>query len=581
MMAAEAREALLGGVERGARVQEGRAGRVDLSGVLTLEVSLYLLAIVAGVVLRLLLIDERPLSLEEGSLAAEAYSIAMGRAPDLLHQGAVNAYGTALSLLLFGAGDGEARLVSAVAGSVLIGLPYLLRRQLGRVPAVVAAFAIVISPVMLFGSRNVGGAALALTASMLLWAALEPGVKGMSVRRALAVALLTAVMVASGREGVTLLATMAIAAWLSHPRPSSLMGDLGTLFLAARGRRMAMAFVVILVLIGTGLGSNPKGLQWAAVDGWSDWARSFTLVAGRGNVVLLMLLYEWPAVLLGLPRVVRAVVVRDRVDSFLSLWFILALVVCMLQEGEIAWRVILPTLPLYLLAARTAGGSLRQASGLRWDGRTVVAAVAVGVPIAVGIVLLNRVATPATATPVEYFYVEICLLAVGAVALLLLRARERAALAWWTSAILVVGFLVHSSAFLNYRAETVGREPLVGTQVSPVLREASRYESYISRFFRVQVTVDPELRGPLVWYLRDGKEITYSTELTRGVGIHMLRGDATPIDPGSDRRPGLYSPTIVRSDLTWQEVWRWAVARDGLVRANQRDIIVRAPAGNW
>ena len=211
----------------------------------------------------------------------------------------------------------------------------------------------------------------------------------------------------------------------------------------------------------------------------------------------------------------------------------------------------------------------------------MVALVAVGVPVAVGIVLLNRVATPATATPVEYFYVEICLMAVAAVSLLLLGGLERAALLWWAAAVLMVGFLIHSSAFLNYRAETVDREPLVGTQVSPVLREAARYESYISRYFQVRVTVDPELRDPLSWYLRDGKEITYSTELTRGVGIHMLRGDAIPIDPGSDRRPGLYSPTIARADLTWQEVWRWAVVRDGLVRPNQRDIIVRAPAGNW
>jgi hypothetical protein len=435
---------------------------------------------------------------------------------------------------------------------------------------------------MLFASRDVGEAMIAVATAGLLWATLDPGLKKVTRDRAYAAAVLLAALIACGAEGITVLVTLMVSAWLSHPRPTSLLKEGGKMLASPVGKGATAVFMGSMLLIGTNFGSNPQGLQWAAVDGWATWARSFSLSVPRGTVVLLLLLYEWPVVLLGLLQLFRTVVRRDRIDSFLSLWALLLLLVGMLQVEDMTSRVLLPLFPLYLLSARLVAETLPLAKGASLNGRWLVSAVALAVPIAVAMVMLNRVSTPGTSTPVEYFYAEACLVAVAAVLMAVLPERRgQLALAWWAVAILFAGYLVHGAAFLNYRMETVSMEPLVGAQVSPILRDAATYESYISQYFQTRVTVDPELRTPLAWYLRAAKDVAYSTELTRGIGLSLLHGDAAPTDPGSDRRPGLYTPSIDSRELTWQGVWRWAVSRGGLVTPNQRDIIVRAPAGNW
>lgn len=64
-------------------------------------------------------------------------------------------HATALVYALFGDSDATARLVPALFGVALVGLPYLLRRWLGRRGALLSGFMLLISPVMLFYSRYI------------------------------------------------------------------------------------------------------------------------------------------------------------------------------------------------------------------------------------------------------------------------------------------------------------------------------------------------------------------------------------------------------------------------------------------
>jgi len=64
-------------------------------------------------------------------------------------------HATALVYALFGASDATARLAPALLGVVLVGLPYLLRRWLGRRGALFSGFMLLISPVTLFYSRYI------------------------------------------------------------------------------------------------------------------------------------------------------------------------------------------------------------------------------------------------------------------------------------------------------------------------------------------------------------------------------------------------------------------------------------------
>ncbi len=553
-----------------------------LEQVVTLEVALYLGALLLGGVLRLLLLDQRPLSVEEGTMAAESYRISVGRYPEALAQAPLTAYGSALALSLFASGDGAARLLQALFGVILVGAPYLLRSSLGRGAAVLAAYGIALSPLLLFASRDVDGGVVAISLGMLLWWALEAGLKDLGRYRVYATALLLAGLVSSGPEGATVLLTLGLASLLAHPQPSALLKESRRFLASPAARQAAALFVGGLLVVGTNFGSNLRGIQSVVVDVWSGWAGSFTLSAPRGSLLLLLGLYEFPVLLLGVAQLFRAVVRRDRTDSFLAFWAMLLLLFSMAQDFGTLSRLVLPVLPLYLLAARLAGDTLHLARRARGDWKWIVASAAVLVPLGVGSVLLNRGTTPAAEVPQIFLYGEAVLVVAGALLVgFLLDGRARVALAWYAVLLVSLGYLLHTTVFLNYNMETVSREPAVGTQLSPALREAALSAAYYSSYYRTPVAVDPQLRGALAWYLRSAGDIQYTANSSQGINIALLQRQQDQLEPGTERRPGLYVPTIAGRDLSWQAAWRWAVLRDGLVSPNQRDIIVRAPAGNW
>lgn len=553
-----------------------------LEQVVTLEIALYLVATALGAALRLLLLDARPLSVEEGALALESHRLAAAQRVETLQQGPLLAFGTALSLIMFGGGDAAARLLPALFGSALVVAPFLMRESLGRTPALMASYGVALSPLMLFASRDLGGGMVPLTLGIFLLAVLDRGFKDATRLRAYGAALLLAGLVASGVEGATILVTLGVAAALAHPRPGLLLASLQEASASPLWRRAALLFVAVALALATGLGTRLGGAQSVVVDIWADWLGSFSLSAPQGGLLAHLALYEMPVLALGLAQLFRTMFRRHRVDMFLSLWLMLLLLLGMMQHSSSVSRVVLPALPLYLLAARLVSDSyaLARHAGRGWRWSTT--SLAVAIPTAVAIVLLNRASTPGMEIPTPYLYGEAALAIVAVLAFaFLLRGLERLALVWHAIAILSVGFLIHTTSLLNYQTETVAREPLVGSQTSIHLRDAALEAAYYSTYYFQRVTVDPELKAATQWYLREARDVRYTSEASDGISIGLVRPSQTKLEPSSERRAGLYVPSLDPRGLSWRGVWSWLVTRDGLVRANQRDIIIRAPAGNW
>jgi hypothetical protein len=181
-----------------------------------------------------------------------------------------------------------------------------------------------------------------------------------------------------------------------------------------------------------------------------------------------------------------------------------------------------------------------------------------------------------------YVYGELALVALAGVALsFLLRSRERVALVWALLAVLGAGYLLHNTVYLNYRTDSLSREPLASGQVTSYLRGASEEASYFTSYFDMALTVDPQLKSAEEWYLRGAKNVQYSSTRSQGMLISSVRTGDEAAREGADRYPGIFMPAFDPGDLSWQAVWRWMVNRDGLVRPNQRDIIVRIPSKNW
>jgi len=119
------------------------------------ELTLYVLFIAAGAALRFWDLGARAFHHDE-SLHAQ-YSWYLFNNGDYDHNpmmhGPFQFFGTAFSFLLFGVSDYAARILPAFLGTALIGLPFFLRRHLGRSGALIAAGLIAFSPTLLYFSR--------------------------------------------------------------------------------------------------------------------------------------------------------------------------------------------------------------------------------------------------------------------------------------------------------------------------------------------------------------------------------------------------------------------------------------------
>jgi uncharacterized protein (TIGR03663 family) len=113
--------------------------------------------IVFALVARVVDVTAKPFHHDESEHAWFAWRLVAGRGYhyDPVYHGPVQFYVMGLLYLLIGVGDLAARLAPALVGTTVIGLPYLLRRQVGTVAALAAAAIFCISPSYLYFSRFV------------------------------------------------------------------------------------------------------------------------------------------------------------------------------------------------------------------------------------------------------------------------------------------------------------------------------------------------------------------------------------------------------------------------------------------
>jgi len=195
-------------------------------------------------------------------------------------------HATALVYTLFGASDTAARLVPALFGVVLVGLPYLLRRWLGHLGALVSGFMLLVSPVMLFYSRYIRHDLLVLVWTLLMVVALFQFISTRDQRWFQAGVLVTVLAICT-KEVALIFGFIGLSflglAW-GRERISPVAGR--------RWRRLGWGAVVLLA------GLSAAG--WVAVANSDEGSLWNTLSAALpyANLVLGLLL----AALLALPR---------------------------------------------------------------------------------------------------------------------------------------------------------------------------------------------------------------------------------------------------------------------------------------
>lgn len=337
-----------------------------------LEVVAYAALFALALLLRLAELDTVPLSAAEarGALAAQRLALPGAPGESAAPSSALLLGAQALTFSVLGASPFTARLLTALAGALLVIAPLLFRRLLRPARAFVFSLLLAFSPVALLAAREGSPAVWALLAAAGgLWAVWRCWETRRSGYMLLAAACFAGVTFLTDPAGLwlalLLLAAGALAlAWLRADEPDHPgLGELGAWlrglpWLALLGAAALTVFTVgtLFALHLPGLGAVSESLRLALAG--LTTAQPDTLPA---YPLLIVVFYE-PATIVfaaaGVWLLGRRSVV-SLLDRFLAMWLLLSALAAVFFAGSSAAHALWLVAPLCGLASVTAAELLR------------------------------------------------------------------------------------------------------------------------------------------------------------------------------------------------------------------------------
>ncbi|MTD46167.1 TIGR03663 family protein [Conexibacter sp. W3-3-2] len=338
------------------------------------------LLVLGALVLRLIDLGDRSFHHDESQIAYFSWSTITQQHTyeynPLLH-GPWQYYATALTYKLFGVSDFAARSGPALLGTLMVAMPFFVRRHIGRIAAYSAAVGLAIGPSYLYYSR--------FTREDIHIAAMT-----------LAVIVIVIRMLDTPRRWHPPVLFALLAATLTVKESGLIFGFLCALFIVAllvgarvrhTGRTRAvqvalavgwrpwvlagLAFVLVYCAFFSSFGSHWAGIWDGIYEGPKYWIDQHDVGRGGERWYLYAGIlggYEWPVVLFGLvgaiavlrwavrpsteiPGFTDRVVPHVRVLAVFLVWLFVASFTGYSIAGErFAWLILHPLLPLLLLA---------------------------------------------------------------------------------------------------------------------------------------------------------------------------------------------------------------------------------------
>ncbi len=498
-----------------------------------------------------------------------------------------------LAFWLFGAGDGVARLVPALAGLALILLTQGLRPRLGRAAALAAALLFAVAPAWVFFGRYVSAEGVAAAAIMAFLAASSASPN----RRRYLVPVAAALVITSGPPGLTFL--IAIAAGMAATRGATR---------AARSwwretvptpsdQRLAFAlFLVTAALASTALLQRPEG--FAEVIGTpAAWLRRFT-VGGPGATTTLLaaLAYAPTIVAFGVAGLVAGLRRAPSQAGFLAVWSGVAFFVVAVTGQPSSLPELL--LPLSLAAAiGLAVLASNLAERFRWAEDGAMAAV-LAIVVAFATLQAGKFAFQSPPGDDGLFLLAVGGLVMAALLVVLYvalwganvaaRAGGLAALA-----LLPLGAWANGSA-ASYSNARVLREPFRLDFVTPDLRRlVANVEAASWNRTRdphsLSIRVDPSLAPLVAWPFRDQRNLTWGPARGSLEAEAVIRPSGATADDGFGPDPfvgatyepyGHWVPTfratgtdVVDPHGVARGFARWYLQRGGAGQSLESDLV--------
>ncbi len=554
---------------------------------LTVERTLYIVAAVLAVGLRVYALDMQPLAPAEAHQAWLAWQLTHGASVTAARD--VSPLLLTLNRLLFGlttGGDALARLWPALAGALLVLLPYGLRGHLGRGAALVTSFLLATSPLLVVTARVVDGASLAALGVVLalvgLVRSLSPVDDAAASRRRPNWPVWTGIGVglalASASSALTGLLALGVgAAFLARAEVEGWADQLRNL-----ARRAVWPAVLTFLLGATGLMLFWPGLG-AAGDLLAQWVAHWQITADAPPLwwPLLVLVQREPFLVLGaiiflVLWLARVPMVRSWLVRTLMLWAGVALLVTVVGygPGDLAQLVVplcfLAGLALATLATWLRAQIIGSSTDLGWREEWVILATGLVLSVTLLLYLTRWTFLPgATASLLLGSLVLFGLL-------VLLFAISFFWLGWRSMLGVIVLFLLITTGFVQLRSlwtsnfdATVARylsEPYRTTSAPDVRALVATLEERSGRKygdvhrFHLEV-VDGPTRELWQWYLRhfDQVQVTtspVSTDSPDAVITARTEDPPAPV-PGTTGAPFVVTNRWTPATLTGSELLRW------------------------
>ncbi len=328
---------------------------------INLEQTLYGIALLLALTLRLLNLGSFSLAEGEASLALQARELAQGGRVGFGDQPAY----TALSNLTFamtGSNNFSARFWPAIVGAALALVPYLFRRQLGRGAALLLSFGLALDAGMVATARLAQGPAMALTFTLFALGLAGSGQAWLAGIFA-GMALLSGPTMWPGLLGLGIASGLS---WLVSRRGTESFGVEEKELIAFDRweaqylRKMLIGAVATILVAGTLFFRAPQGLS-AWLEGLpvylSGWGMPSNVPALRLLVALPV--YQPLALVFAIVAAVSDWWRGSQIARFLSLWAVAALTLALAyparQVSDLVWCLV----PLLALASLAINRLLR------------------------------------------------------------------------------------------------------------------------------------------------------------------------------------------------------------------------------
>lgn len=306
--------------------------------------------------LRLANLAARPLDNHEASLALGAASAGPHASPfwdaaDTSETEPGYSGPTSLVFQLFGASDSGARVLPAVAGTLLALLPLVLRRELGEARSLGSAALLAFSPIAVAASRAAGAATIAGLGLGIVFVALVRA-QAQEARSGsawtIAPWLGLGLALASGRPGYVGLMGLGsgIAAQIAFKRDPRVAPSSG-----AFSTRHLWIAPLVAVVVAAGAGFTPSFLP-GLFGGLGEWITGWGRFGGMaaGPALATVILYEPMLALLGIAAAWSGIRRRDPVAVAAAAWLLGSLIVILAYPSRRPEDLIWIVAPLCFLA---------------------------------------------------------------------------------------------------------------------------------------------------------------------------------------------------------------------------------------